>query len=91
MMKPQYSTSQENSGCSTGSLAPILFSRSRLLVRFDGAYSRGDSDMDIGALETTDWDDLEPELQKVFYEAQIAGINGEDYAPPPTPDGDPLS
>lgn len=49
-------------------------------VRFEGAYGRGDSDMDIGSM---DWDRLSPEQLQSFLEAQIAGMNGEDPVPPP--------
>ena len=43
--------------------------------------------MDIGAVDTIAWNNLEPELQKVYYEAQIAGMNGEDPEPPPPSPG----
>ena len=33
MMNAQYSTNHENNGCSAGSLAPMRFSKSLLLVR----------------------------------------------------------
>ena len=49
-------------------------------MRFEGAYGRGDNDMDIGMM---DFDDLTASQLNVFWEAVVAGSMGED--PPPAP------
>ena len=49
-------------------------------MRFEGAYGRGDNDMDIGSV---DFDELTPAQLNVFWEAVIAGSQGEEPPPPP--------
>ena len=49
-------------------------------IRFDGAYARGDNDMDIGSL---DWENLDAEHLNVFWESVIKGVEGEEPPPPP--------
>ena len=53
-------------------------------MRFDGAYGRGDNDMDIGAVE---WDSLTSEQTNAYWTAFQRGLEGEEPAPPP-PAGD---
>ena len=49
-------------------------------IRFEGAYSRGDNDMDVGSLEA--WEaflaQASPQEVSAFYEGIHAGANGED-------------
>ena len=52
-------------------------------IRFEGAFGRGNNDMDIWSL---DWASLAAEEIIAFYEGVMAGMGGED--PPPPPPGD---
>ena len=41
-------------------------------LRFDGAFTRGDNDMDIGALDNDEaWENMRPEYQVAFAEAKV--------------------
>ena len=54
--------------------------------RFEGAYGRGDNDMDIGALDQAFedvWEQLPDDQKMQFMQAVWAGAEGEDPAPPP--------
>ena len=51
-------------------------------MRFDGAYGRGDNDMDIGMV---DWEDLTVAQTNAYWEAFQRGLAGEE--PPPPPEG----
>lgn len=56
-------------------------------VRFDGAYGRGDNDMDIGAV---DWENLSTEHTNAYWDAFQRGLAGEEPLPPPPTEGDEL-
>jgi hypothetical protein len=49
-------------------------------IRFEGAYSGGDNDMDVGALEAWESFIAQASVQEVaaFYEGIQAGVSGED-------------